>query len=216
VADSGRQGAGIGLAIQALVLLPFEASWSGQWDKALQLCDDTLELCDTHGFPLFANSVRHVQAAVFAARGEEAAAKATVDSMVQWAVPRGVAHVHRVSARIRTLTAMGQGEFEEAFRAATAISPAGTPASHVQLANWVILDVVEAAKRSGRKAEAAAHLAAIREANIAAISSRMALLAGGAAAIAGPDERAVERFEEALAIPGADHWPFDLARVQLA
>jgi DNA-binding CsgD family transcriptional regulator len=56
----------------------------------------------------------------------------------------------------------------------------------------------------------------MRTANIAALSPRLALLAGGSAAIAAPDASAVGLFEEALAVPGIDRWPFDAARVQLA
>jgi DNA-binding CsgD family transcriptional regulator len=70
--------------------------------------------------------------------------------------------------------------------------------------------------RTSRHAEAAAHVAAIREAGLAALSPRLALLAGGSAAIAATDDSAPGLFEAALAIPGADRWPFDLARVQLA
>jgi DNA-binding CsgD family transcriptional regulator len=39
---------------------------------------------------------------------------------------------------------------------------------------------------------------------------------GSAAIAADTDRAAVELFEEALAVPGAERWPFDLARVQLA
>jgi len=78
------------------------------------------------------------------------------------------------------------------------------------------MDLVEAAVRTGRHAEAHAHVAAIQAANIAALSPRLALLAAGSAAIAAPQDSAGGRFEEALAIPGTDAWPFDLARVQLA
>ena len=41
-------------------------------------------------------------------------------------------------------------------------------------------------------------------------------MVGGAAALAAPDAHALRLFESALAIPGIDRWPFDLARVQLA
>ena len=44
----------------------------------------------------------------------------------------------------------------------------------------------------------------------------MAPLAGASAAIAAPDDEAGELFDRALALPGVDRWPFDLARVQLA
>jgi DNA-binding CsgD family transcriptional regulator len=77
------------------------------------------------------------------------------------------------------------------------------------------MDLVEAAERTGRHAEATAHVAAMREANIAGLSSRLALVAGASAAIAEPDDGALVLFEEALAIPGVDRWSFDLARVQL-
>jgi DNA-binding CsgD family transcriptional regulator len=56
----------------------------------------------------------------------------------------------------------------------------------------------------------------MRDANLAALSPRLALLASGSAAIAAPDDSALTLFEDALAIPRIDRWPFDLARVQLA
>ena len=74
---------------------------------------------------------------------------------------------------------------------------------------------VPAAVRTGRRTEAAAHVTAMYDAHIAAISPRLALLAAGSQAIAAPDSSAPGLFEEALAIPGVDHFPFDLARVQL-
>jgi DNA-binding CsgD family transcriptional regulator len=79
----------------------------------------------------------------------------------------------------------------------------------------VATDLVEAAVRSGRPAEAAAHVAAIREAGLAALSPRLELLATAAEAIAAPDDIAPRLFERALAVVGADRFPFDLARVQL-
>jgi hypothetical protein len=77
------------------------------------------------------------------------------------------------------------------------------------------MDLVEAAARTGRHAEAAAHVTAIRDAGLAANSPRLSLVAGGSEAITAPDGSALGLFEKALAIPGADHFPFDLARVRL-
>jgi len=70
--------------------------------------------------------------------------------------------------------------------------------------------------RTGRQAEAAAYVAAMQEAHIAQISSRLALLAGASAAMVAPDDRARELFQESLALPGVERWQFDLARVRLA
>ena len=78
------------------------------------------------------------------------------------------------------------------------------------------MDLVEAAVRTGRRQEAAAHVAAIREARIAEISPRLALLATASAAIAAPACQAGLLFDQALGIPGVARWPFEVARVQLA
>jgi DNA-binding CsgD family transcriptional regulator len=216
IARGGFDAGAIGSAIQASTVLAFESWWGGGWDESTRWTDETLELCAAHGFPLFAFCVRHVQAAVAAARGDDAGAAAAVDAMVQWAAPRGAGFVEPLASYVRTLTALGRGDFEQAYRSATAISPAGTLRSHELMVQWVLMDVVEAAIRTGRFDEAAAHVTAMREANVAAVSPRVALLAAGAAAIAAPDPTAPTLFAQAIAIPGAERWPFDLARVELA
>jgi DNA-binding CsgD family transcriptional regulator len=216
IARGGRDAGAIGSAIQACTVLAFESWWTGQWDESTRWADETLELAAAHGFPLFAFCVRHAQATVAAARGDDVGAAAAVDTMVQWAVPRGAGFVEPLTNYVRTLTALGRGDFEQAYQCATAISPAGTLRSHELMVQWVLMDVVEAAIRTGRVDEAAAHVTAMREANVAAVSPRVALLAAGAAAIAAPDATAPSLFAEAISIPGADSWPFDLARVELA
>jgi hypothetical protein len=78
------------------------------------------------------------------------------------------------------------------------------------------MDLVEAAVRTRRHAEATAHVTAMRDAQIGALSPRLALLAAGSAAIAATGGQASELFLEALAVPGAERWPFELARIRLA
>jgi hypothetical protein len=116
---------------------------------------------------------------------------------------------------VRSVAALGRGDFAGTYRHGAAISPAGLLASHVGCALWVLLDLVEAAVRTGRPAEAAAHVRAMRDAGLERISPRLSLIAAGAAALAAPRDRARALFESALATPRADQWPFDLARVRL-
>jgi hypothetical protein len=119
--------------------------------------------------------------------------------------------------QVQALAGIGRADFEEAYHHASKISCAGTIAAYPHGVQDVLIDLVEAAVHTGRSAEAAAHVAAIPESNIAALSSRFALVALGSAAIAAATDRsAVELFEEALAVPGADRWSFWMARVQLA
>jgi DNA-binding CsgD family transcriptional regulator len=96
------------------------------------------------------------------------------------------------------------------------ISSPGLLAPHVPYALRVLMDVVEASVRTGRDADAAAHVAAMQAANLAGLSSRLALVVGGSAAMAATDDSALELFQAALALPGIERWQFDLARVRLA
>ena len=77
------------------------------------------------------------------------------------------------------------------------------------------MDLVEAAVRTQRQAEAERHVRAVQDAGIAALSPRLAILAAASAALAASDERAPVLFEQALRLPTADQWPFDVARVRL-
>jgi DNA-binding CsgD family transcriptional regulator len=56
----------------------------------------------------------------------------------------------------------------------------------------------------------------MQQANLAAVSSRLALVVGASAAMAAPGDTAFELFQAALALPGIERWQFDLARVRLA
>jgi DNA-binding CsgD family transcriptional regulator len=111
---------------------------------------------------------------------------------------------------------LSRGDFDEAYRCAGVVSPAGEFASYVPNALWLIMEMVEAAARSGRPREAAAHVAAARDVQIEKLSSRLALAVAGADAMAAADVDHRDLFERALRTPDADRWPFDLARIQLA
>lgn len=135
--------------------------------------------------------------------------------MTEWAAPRRIGQADAAAHHVRSLAELGRGDFEAAYRHATAISPAGVLAPHAGYALLVLLDLVEAAVRTGRRAEAAAHVAVMGEAGIASMSPRLALIAAGAGALVAPGDQARGLFEEALAIPETSRWPFDLARVRL-
>ncbi|MGW0578661.1 LuxR C-terminal-related transcriptional regulator, partial [Streptomyces sp. NPDC002920] len=216
VVRDARQGGAVGSAVDARLLLGIEGFLTGRWDEARRLLDEGVQLCDDHGYGILALPGRWGQALLAAARGDFDAAATLTDDIVRWAAPRGIRVAQMYAGHIRTLTALGRGDYEEAYRQATAVSPAGVLRSRVPLALWVAMDVVEAAVRSNRHAEADAHVTAMRDAGIAGLSPRLALLAAGSAAMAASDSTATALFEEALALPGAEHWAFELARVRLA
>ncbi len=216
VVRDGRPSGAIGTTVSALTSLSLDDFMTGRWDEAQQAADEGLELARAGGGEwLLAWIFNHRKAVLAAARGDPDTAQALADEIVQWAAPRGAGLAETNARHVHVLMALGRADFEEAYRHASAISPPGVLASHVPLALWVAMDLVEAAVRIGRHAEAAAHLTAIRDADVAALSPRLALLATASEAITAPDDLAPGLFERALAIPGADCFPFDLGRVRL-
>jgi DNA-binding CsgD family transcriptional regulator len=212
--EEGRDGRAVDFSIRALALLSLDAYLTGQWDEVQKLTEEAVQLCDSHGHVLMRWPHRSNQAWLTAARGDRDATRAITDEILQWAVPRRARQLEAAALHGRVLDSLAGGDFERAYQDACAISPAGTIASHVPNAMWVVMDLVEAAVRTGRREEAVAHVEAARAANLGLISSRLALLTEGAAGIA-----AIEldgSFERALAVPDAGLWVFDLARVELA
>jgi DNA-binding CsgD family transcriptional regulator len=212
----GRDNGAVTLQIQALIFLSRDSFMAGEWDELQEQADEGRRLSEEHSYRLMSTDFIYRQALVAAVRGDEATTRTLTDEMTRWSAPRRIEFHLSCAAHAKALAALGRGDFEDAYRQASAVSRPGELASHAPTALFLIMELVEAAVRTGRRVEAAAHVAAVRAADIAGISPRLALITHASAAIAAPNHRAVELFEEALAVPATDRWPFDLARVQLA
>ena len=212
----GREGGAVTSAIEALFLLGNDAYFAGRWDDVQALADEGLALCQAYDYALLQSVGQFLQALVASGRGDHATARTLTEQMSRWAAPRRVGLVSAYVWHVRTLDAQSRGDFDDAYRCASVISPAGQLASHVPNALWLIMELVEAAARSGRAGEAAVHVAAARDARVSELSPRLALVVAGATAMAAADRDHRDLFERALLVPDADRWPFDLARIQLA
>lgn len=117
---------------------------------------------------------------------------------------------------VAVVAALGRRDFAHAYREVTAaVEPGATPAESPEVL-WFLLDLAEAALRTGHATEATAHTAAARaSAPLLESSPRLVLHVRAAAALLATGPAADEFFEEALRTPGAAAYPFDLARVQL-
>jgi len=216
VAHDGREGGAVASALRALLMLAMDDFWSGQWDEAQQLLNEAAGLCETRGYVFNKAFLYYVQALVAGARGDSTATLSLTDQMLRWAAPRGARHLQCLAWHARALEALGRGDFENAYHEAIKITPVGALASHQTTVLFSSLDLVEAAARAGHRREATAHAVALRQAKVGTISSRLKLVERASAAVAAPDATAVSLFEQVLAIPAVDRWPFDVARVQLA
>ncbi|MER7441897.1 helix-turn-helix transcriptional regulator [Micromonospora avicenniae] len=213
----GRDGAAPARRhLGALLHLCFADIHTGRWDEAIELADEGLRLCREHGFRFFMWYFQYVQALLAAARGDADASRVLTDRMLSFAAPRRARAAEFLAYHAEGLNDLACGDSESAYETLSLLSPAGTIAPYVPHALWGCLDLVEAALRTNRFTEAAAHAAAIKEANLGALSSRLALLSAAASAYVAPDDQVEDAFEAALMLPDVERWPFDLARVRLA
>ncbi|WP_199438875.1 ATP-binding protein [Umezawaea beigongshangensis] len=212
----GRDGGAPGRHLGALMHLCLDDFLVGRWDEAEELAAEGRRICDTSGFPFFAWCFRYNRAILAAGRGRFDEACALADEITHWALPRGVAAAALFAHHARALAAAGRGDHDAAFWHAAALSPPGVLASHVPHCTWVMFDLVEAAVRTGRTAEALAHVRAMRDADVGALSSRTALLLAGAEALVLDGDEPVSRLEAALVGADARRWLFDGSRVRLA
>ncbi|MGW3664725.1 ATP-binding protein [Streptomyces sp. NPDC005141] len=217
VVRMGRDGGPARRYMSGLIHLCLDDYLTGMWDEAAQLADEGIELCETHGYTAFAWYFLYIQSILHAARGDSGQADATAEKIIHRAMRQRAYCAAHYAHHSSTVAALGRGDFADAYEHANAISPVGSLTSHAPHALWVAMDMVEAAVRTNRQPEAAAHVRAMREADVARISSRHALLMDAAAALATTDDdEALGLFTKALTVPGAERWLFDFARVQLA
>ena len=196
--------------------LAVDALFNGRWDEADQIIAEAVQSCVANGHLLFAQNFHYLGGLMAAGRGDHDRARQQADALLRWGTPRHADLVRIWAAHINALDALGRGDFEEAYQNAATVSPPGTFPPYTATAVWVCLELVEAAMRTGRTEEAASHVAAMREANFAAISPRLDFVVRACAALAAGHDRPAPLFEAALGLPDVWQWPFDTARVRLA
>ncbi|MBB2946446.1 DNA-binding NarL/FixJ family response regulator [Actinoplanes lutulentus] len=211
----GREGGAPQWQLSGLMHLCEDDYLTGRWDEVEELAGEGERVAAASGLPFLRWYFLLNQAVIAAGRGRFSEAYDLADEITRWATPRGVASWLSIANLPRTLAAMAEGDFEAAYRYATAISPAGVLAPYVPIATWVMADLVEAALRTGRTAEARAHAEAMRAADVAALSTRMRLVQHGVDALVLGDE-AGDRLEQTLTDSASERWLFESSRIRLA
>ena len=215
IVEDGRQGGAVSAAINALTTLAVEAWTGGRWDEVEQLVEEGVALARTHGYLRYSWILGgYVAGLVRVARGIDPCGEAA-EELDQWAGPRGAMIANAFARQIRSLAALSRGDYEVAYQEAAALIPPGVLPPHLPNLVWMVLELVDAAVRTGRLDEARAHVAALEAARLGDVSSRLALVVGAARALVAPQECRLELFEAAVSEPAAAAWPFDLARVRL-
>ncbi|MRH92381.1 AAA family ATPase [Nocardia sp. SYP-A9097] len=213
IAD-GRRGGAIAKAIEALFLIAQDDWFEGNWDELIEVTAEGLQLCAEYGYTLLAGPGNLLRALVDAARGNTDAADLAAEELLLWAAPRRLTTFAAYSSHIRCLIALGQSAFDEAYRHAAAVNPPGRFPHYTPLALWLVLELTEAAARSGRVAEARAHAEAAVAAGVPELSSKLRMVSTAALALTAEQDWR-ELFDDALATHDSQRWVFERARVEL-
>ncbi|MFE6334251.1 AAA family ATPase [Streptomyces sp. NPDC057798] len=185
----------------------------GHWDRCVATAQAGAAASRARGFLMYERVFHYTEGYVIAARGQRHALDALAASLRPWAVARGLTFiVHRVQA-MEAMCALAHGEYETAYRHASALTPPGTLPADVTQFHLVFLDLVEAAAYSGRGPEARKHAALGRALRMERISPHHAFLLLAAEAVVSEDVNGA--CAAVYASAGASHWPFELARVRL-
>lgn len=189
----------------------------GEWAEAEDTGQRGLDLATEHGHQLFAAQSRAYLAQLAALRGQVGRARDLQAEVDAWARPRGLGFLTQVADSAGATAALSSGDYEAAYLYAIGITQPGTFRPYAYQASRTLLDLVEAARHTGRVEQARAHALAARDAGLPLLSPRLGLITYGALAMTAEDEReATEMFARAASHPDAARFPFELARIRLA
>ncbi|WP_241003010.1 LuxR family transcriptional regulator, partial [Streptomyces sp. CB01881] len=187
----------------------------GHWDRSA-VCLREAEIADDLGYHTNALMFRQYYAHFLAGRGDEAGLREIEQAVRPAATRARMRYVLDRLTHLRGLAALAHGRHEQAYAHFGELTPPGQPSSGPPWRHALVLDLVTAAVHTGRHEEARAHLTAGRAARSAGISGRHAFLFAAATALAAEDDEAETAYRDAYAVPGAERWVFDLARLRLA
>ena len=217
VVDRELETGAVASGMVMLHLIMLDQMAVGEWDAAEQIGRHVLELAMEHGHGLFVAQSRGYLAHLAAMRGQTARARDLQAEVDAWARPRGLGFLTQLADSAGATAALSAGDYEAAYLYAIGITAPGVFQAYTYQASRTLLDLVEAARHTGRAEQARQHALAAREAGLPEISPRLALITYGALAMTAESEKeAAEMFALAEGLPEASRFPFELARIRLA
>ncbi|MDH6578215.1 LuxR family transcriptional regulator [Kitasatospora sp. MAP5-34] len=187
----------------------------GRWDLG-PVCLREADSAEELGYHCNALMFRHYYAHFLAGRGDEAGLREIEQLIRPTAMRAGLRFVLDRLTHLRGLAALAHGRREQAYAHFAEITPPGRRPGGLPWFHVLLFDLVDAAVHTGRHREARAHVAAARAERSAELSGHHAFVLAAAAALASDDDSADTAYRAAYAVPGAEQWIFELARLRLA
>ncbi|MGW7662939.1 helix-turn-helix transcriptional regulator [Streptomyces sp. NPDC054756] len=211
-----RDRGAVGSSMPALMFVALDDLHTGRWQASASAADELIALSEETGYHLFAQVGHYIAAMAEAQRGDLDACRRHCETVWEWSGPRRLRRLENCAHQAAARAALGAADFDSAFHHATAICAPGILPPFNPEALWSAPDLIEAAIRTGRHTEARRHADALRNAGVSRLSARLALSSATATAMTSTADDTTRCFEEALALPGVEQWPFEAGRARLA
>jgi DNA-binding NarL/FixJ family response regulator len=199
-----------GLLARALAVEAWSRTRLGDIAAAEPVAAEAARLAEETGQPYMRGLAVAVQAEIAALRGEHERSAELAAAAERIGHAAGARPVLATVQLARSLAALGEGRYADAYAAVRRVHDPSDPAYQLALRRYVLPELVEAATRSGNADEAAK---IVEELDTATASPALAAGLRYARALLAADDQAEALFEAALDAGGS---PWDRARVQLA
>ncbi|WP_439656680.1 LuxR C-terminal-related transcriptional regulator [Lentzea sp. HUAS TT2] len=199
-----------GLLARALAVEAWSRTRLGDIAAAAPVAEEAARLAEETCQPYMRGLAAAVQAEIAALRGEHERSAELAAEAERIGLAAGARPVLATVQLARSLAALGEGRYADAFAAVRRVHDPVDPAYQLALRRYVLPELVEAATRSGHADEARK---IVEELDTATASPALASGLRYARALLAADEEAEALFEAAL---DAGSSPWDRARVQLA
>lgn len=199
-----------GLLARALAVEAWSRTRLGDIAAAEPAAEEAARLAEETGQPYMRGLAAAVQAEIAALRGEYERSAELAANAERIGLAAGARPVLATVQLARSLAALGEGRYADAFAAVRRVHDPSDPAYQLALRRYVLPELAEAATRSGNADEAAK---IVEELDTTTSSPALAAGLRYARALLAADDEAEALFEAAL---DSGSSPWDRARVQLA
>ena len=201
--------------VRALAHIAFFDFENGRWTEAHELVREGLIAANRIRVNPALGVLYYVAALLAAAEGEPATVGDITLQLDNLGSRLDSLALQRCASQARALSGASAMDWETVYRHASTLSGVNCTDFASPQALWTAYDLIDSAMRTGRTEKARSHCAAMASAELPMISPRIALVTYAAQGLVADDGSWREAFERALAVPRADDWPFEFARVQL-
>ena len=189
-------------AMTMLHLILLDQLATGDWDEARKSIRLRRDLTELHHNELFRYQFITYDGLHAAATGDFETARRRATEVQTWTGPRRLGLLSTIVRRTKTLMALGAADYPAALAATTDGHVAERFPPYSKQPTEELLDVLDAAVRSGNRERAQAYSDQAIQLCIADISPRLTALTVAVRTMTAADESAAELYDQALAHPG--------------